>query len=83
MSYIVGSSTSTPAAAAKVVVPADETENITRWIVDQAYRKEQERLKIPFGKWFNSNIQFYCFIFACFFSIHHILNAFTFIDRYV
>jgi hypothetical protein len=33
-----------------VVVPADETENITRWIVDQNFRRDQERLKIPFGK---------------------------------
>ncbi|KAL4228676.1 hypothetical protein ACF0H5_011721 [Mactra antiquata] len=35
-------------AATKVVVPAEETENITRWIVDQNFRREQERLKIPF-----------------------------------
>lgn len=36
-------------APAKVVVPlSDETENITRWIVDQNFRRDQERLKIPF-----------------------------------
>lgn len=40
---------SQPAAPAKVVVPlSDETENITRWIVDQNFRRDQERLKIPF-----------------------------------
>lgn len=38
----------TTASTAKVVVPADETENITRWIVDQNFRRDQERLKIPF-----------------------------------
>lgn len=41
----------TPQASAptKVVVPlSDETENITRWIVDQNFRRDQERLKIPF-----------------------------------
>ncbi|KAK7105654.1 GA-binding protein alpha chain-like isoform X2 [Littorina saxatilis] len=33
----------------KVVVPvAEETENVTRWIVDQNFRRDQERLKIPF-----------------------------------
>lgn len=32
----------------RVVPQADETENITRWIVDQNFRREQERLKIPF-----------------------------------
>ncbi|KAH3701574.1 GA-binding protein alpha chain-like [Dreissena polymorpha] len=35
-------------STAKVVVPAEEQENITRWIVDQHFRKEQERLKIPY-----------------------------------
>ncbi len=36
----------------KVVIPfPEESENITRWIVDQSFRKEQERLKIPFGEW--------------------------------
>ena len=35
----------------KVVIPfPEESENVTRWIVDQSFRKEQERLKIPFGK---------------------------------
>ncbi|KAK6172275.1 GA-binding protein alpha chain isoform X2 [Patella vulgata] len=33
----------------KVVIPLpEESENVTRWIVDQNFRKEQERLKIPF-----------------------------------
>ncbi|KAK2176265.1 hypothetical protein NP493_669g01005 [Ridgeia piscesae] len=33
----------------KVVIPfPEESENVTRWIVDQNFRKEQERLKIPF-----------------------------------
>jgi len=33
----------------KVVIPfPEEAENVTRWIVDQNFRKEQERLKIPF-----------------------------------
>lgn len=33
----------------KVVVPiAEDTENVTRWIVDQTFRRDQERLKIPF-----------------------------------
>ena len=35
----------------KVVIPfPEESENVTRWIVDQNFRKEQERLKIPFGE---------------------------------
>lgn len=43
------STTTQPQAPAKVVVPLnDETENITRWIVDQNFRRDQERLKIPF-----------------------------------
>jgi hypothetical protein len=29
--------------------PPEERENVTRWVIDQSYRKEQERLKIPFG----------------------------------
>ncbi|XP_052824356.1 GA-binding protein alpha chain isoform X1 [Octopus bimaculoides] len=34
--------------ATKVVIPLpEESENVTRWIVDQNFRKEQERLKIP------------------------------------
>lgn len=34
---------------AKVVMPvAEETENITRWIVDQHFRREQDRLRIPY-----------------------------------
>ena len=34
----------------KVVIPLpEESENVTRWIVDQNFRREQERLKIPFG----------------------------------
>lgn len=28
--------------------PVDK-DNVTRWIVDQHFRKEQERLKIPLG----------------------------------
>ena len=41
----------TTAQQPKVVIPfPEESENITRWIVDQNFRKEQERLKIPFGK---------------------------------
>ena len=45
-----------PAAATpttkKVVIPfPEESENVTRWIVDQNFRHEQERLKIPFGTW--------------------------------
>ncbi|CAH1796470.1 unnamed protein product [Owenia fusiformis] len=36
-------------APTKVVIPFPEEANqVTRWIVDQAFRKEQERLKIPF-----------------------------------
>lgn len=32
----------------KVVIPfSEEAENVTRWIVDQNFRREQERLKIP------------------------------------
>ena len=39
-------------STSKVVMPvADETENVTRWIVDQNFRRDQERLKIPFGEW--------------------------------
>ncbi len=30
--------------------PSTSNENITRWVMDSAFRKEQERLKIPFGK---------------------------------
>lgn len=38
-------------ANTKVVIPfPEEAENVTRWIVDQNFRKEQERLKIPFGE---------------------------------
>ena len=38
--------------SSKVMMPvAEETENVTRWIVDQNFRRDQERLKIPFGKW--------------------------------
>ncbi|KAL5019764.1 hypothetical protein ScPMuIL_002656 [Solemya velum] len=38
-----------PAAPTKVVIPLpEESENVTRWIVDQNFRREQERLKIPF-----------------------------------
>lgn len=38
-------------APSKVVIPfPEESENVTRWIVDQNFRKEQERLKIPFGR---------------------------------
>jgi hypothetical protein len=38
-------------AQTKVVIPLpEESENVTRWIVDQNFRREQERLKIPFGK---------------------------------
>ena len=38
---------------AKVVIPLpEESENVTRWIVDQNFRRDQERLKIPFGKYF-------------------------------
>lgn len=34
----------------KVVIPLpEESENVTRWIVDQNFRREQDRLKIPFG----------------------------------
>lgn len=34
--------------ATKVVIPLpEESENVTRWIVDQNFRREQERLKIP------------------------------------
>lgn len=37
--------------ATKVVIPLpEESENVTRWIVDQNFRREQERLKIPHGK---------------------------------
>ncbi|XP_062572893.1 GA-binding protein alpha chain-like [Saccostrea cucullata] len=33
----------------KVVIPLpEESENVTRWIVDQHFRREQDRLKIPF-----------------------------------
>ncbi|KAK3107650.1 hypothetical protein FSP39_019170 [Pinctada imbricata] len=33
----------------KVVIPLpEESENVTRWIVDQHFRREQERLRIPF-----------------------------------
>ncbi|XP_046338901.1 GA-binding protein alpha chain-like isoform X1 [Haliotis rufescens] len=36
-------------ANTKVVIPLpEESENVTRWIVDQNFRREQERLKIPF-----------------------------------
>lgn len=42
--------TNIPAPATKVVIPLpEESENVTRWIVDQSFRKEQERLKIPLG----------------------------------
>ena len=40
-----------PSQNAKVVIPLpEESENVTRWIVDQNFRRDQERLKIPFGK---------------------------------
>lgn len=48
---VVAAPTTPPRAAAntKVVIPfPEESENVTRWIVDQHFRKEQERLKIPF-----------------------------------
>ncbi|KAI0225050.1 GA-binding protein alpha chain [Lamellibrachia satsuma] len=39
----------TVSSGTKVVIPfPEESENVTRWIVDQNFRKEQERLKIPF-----------------------------------
>ena len=38
-------------ASHKVVIPfPEESENVTRWIVDQQFKKDQERLKIPLGK---------------------------------
>lgn len=30
-------------------MPATQNENITRWVVDANFRKEQERMKIPLG----------------------------------
>lgn len=37
------------ASPTKVVIPLpEESENVTRWIVDQHFRREQERLRIPF-----------------------------------
>ena len=40
--------------ATKVVIPLpEESENVTRWIVDQNFRREQERLKIPHGNQIN------------------------------
>ena len=43
--------TSSQAATTKIVIPfPEESENVTRWIVDQNFRKEQERLKIPLGE---------------------------------
>ncbi|XP_074652430.1 GA-binding protein alpha chain-like [Tubulanus polymorphus] len=37
-----------PTPPSKVVIPFHESsEHVTRWIVDQNFRKEQERLKIP------------------------------------
>lgn len=30
-------------------LPSPQNENITRWVMDGNFRKEQERLKIPFG----------------------------------
>ena len=49
--FSVQAPTQTTTSPTKVVVPlTDETENITRWIVDQNFRRDQERLKIPFGK---------------------------------
>ncbi len=38
----------------KVVIPfPEESENITRWIVDQKFRDELQRLKIPLGEQLN------------------------------
>ncbi|XP_013397382.1 GA-binding protein alpha chain isoform X1 [Lingula anatina] len=49
---VVQQPTTVPAQAAnvtKVVIPfPEESEHVTRWIVDQNFRREQERLKIPF-----------------------------------
>ena len=43
--------TTQPQNPTKVVIPfPEEAENVTRWIVDQNFRKEQERLKIPLGR---------------------------------
>lgn len=33
-------------------LPASHNENITRWVMDNNFRKEQERLKIPLGNYF-------------------------------
>ncbi|ESO83336.1 hypothetical protein LOTGIDRAFT_222728 [Lottia gigantea] len=51
LSHIPALPSSTPGTPnnTKVVIPLpEENENVTRWIVDQNFRKEQERLKIPF-----------------------------------
>lgn len=48
--YCISAPAPPPAPTKKVVIPfPEESENVTRWIVDQSFRKEQERLKIPFG----------------------------------
>ncbi|CAG5120911.1 unnamed protein product [Candidula unifasciata] len=31
----------------RVVPLSDETENVTKWVIDQGFRRDQERLKIP------------------------------------
>ncbi|ELT97933.1 hypothetical protein CAPTEDRAFT_223054 [Capitella teleta] len=44
----------------KVVIPfPEESENVTRWVVDQNFRKEQERLKIPFdpSQWNTTHVR--------------------------
>ncbi|WAR04666.1 GABPA-like protein [Mya arenaria] len=42
------SPTQTSGPSGTKVVSSDESENITRWIVDQHFRRDQERLKIPY-----------------------------------
>jgi hypothetical protein len=32
-------------------MPTPQNENITRWVMDGNFRKEQERLKIPLGNY--------------------------------
>ena len=45
----------TAAKQEKVVIPfQDDQENVTRWVVDQEFRADQERLGIPQGK--NSHV---------------------------
>ena len=43
-------------------------DHVTRWIVDQNYRKEQDRLKIPYGKYFNLTSKCRC-EYSCFLSV--------------